>query len=553
MSKQCATDVVARTITVAPGVYAPGHLGELTRFVPFELVDAVLDESRAVQRRLRALPSRVGVYLLLAMGLFEQVSMTGVWDKLTFSLSGRTLAAPSETALRALRRRIGAAPLQLLFDTLAVPLAPPGLTGTCYRRWRTVAFDGCSSIKAPDHPRNRAWLGKVTYHAGPAGYPALLLMALVETGTRGMLGAVFGPANSGELGYAGRLLDRIDAQMLILLDRGFDSNDFLHAVAGTGAQFLARAKSNRRPVIAARLPDGSYLTRIAGSTLRVIEARITATGTDGAKVTGHYRLITTLTDHRTDPATALIRLYHERWEIESAYYALRHTLIGTRVLRSKDPAGLTQELWALLICYQTLRMAITDAATLHREIDPDRLGFTLALQAARDSVITATGILPDDGDPLGRIGRALIASPMRPRRPRFSARKVKCPISRYAAAKDADRPASSTRILAINVLVLEPTPHTRPKRGPGKPGNRAAATLDRVRSARAQAILALLSTDPNRAWPARQIAQAIGHTGPYRILNTQLGQWADNGLIHKTAPATYSLTPAQPLTQNPKP
>ena len=35
-----------RTITVAAGVFAPGHLGELTWQVPFELADAVLEETR---------------------------------------------------------------------------------------------------------------------------------------------------------------------------------------------------------------------------------------------------------------------------------------------------------------------------------------------------------------------------------------------------------------------------------------------------------------------------------------------------------------------------
>ena len=42
-------------------MFAPGHLGELTQQVPFELADAVLAETGAVQQRLRDLPSRVGV------------------------------------------------------------------------------------------------------------------------------------------------------------------------------------------------------------------------------------------------------------------------------------------------------------------------------------------------------------------------------------------------------------------------------------------------------------------------------------------------------------
>ncbi|WP_326674996.1 transposase domain-containing protein [Streptomyces sp. NBC_01237] len=63
---------ITRTVTVAAGRFAPGHLGELTAVVPFELVDAVLLETRSVQRRLRDLPSRVGVYFLLAMCLFPR-------------------------------------------------------------------------------------------------------------------------------------------------------------------------------------------------------------------------------------------------------------------------------------------------------------------------------------------------------------------------------------------------------------------------------------------------------------------------------------------------
>ncbi|MBV8539393.1 MAG: transposase domain-containing protein [Pseudonocardiales bacterium] len=55
------TTTLTRTVTVAAGVFAPGHLGELTRYLPFELVDDVLAQTRTMQQRLRALPSRTGV------------------------------------------------------------------------------------------------------------------------------------------------------------------------------------------------------------------------------------------------------------------------------------------------------------------------------------------------------------------------------------------------------------------------------------------------------------------------------------------------------------
>jgi len=92
---------------VAAGVFAPGHLGELTWQVPFELMDAVLEERRTRERRRRVLPSRAGVYFVLAPGLFPGLGYQGVWGKLTAALAGQGVAAPSGKALRDLRRRLG--------------------------------------------------------------------------------------------------------------------------------------------------------------------------------------------------------------------------------------------------------------------------------------------------------------------------------------------------------------------------------------------------------------------------------------------------------------
>jgi Insertion element 4 transposase N-terminal/Transposase DDE domain len=476
------TVTFVREVTVAAGAYAPGHLGELTQVVPFELADAVLAETCRVQRRLRDLPSRAGVYFVLALGLFEGVGARLVWGKLTAGLKGLPVASPSEKALRDLRRRIGAEPLKALFGVLAVPLAQPGTPGARYRRWRTVAFDGCASLKVPDTGRNRGWLSKIGYRLGVAGYPALMLMTLAETGTRGLLGAVFGPSACGERAYAMRLVPLLDPGMLLLTDRGFDGDELLKAVIATGAQVLARCKSTRRPPVMAVLPDGSYLSRIAGCTVRVIEARVRVRDAGGGTVTGTYRLITTLASHRDHPAATLVRLYHERWEIESAYYALRHTLLSGRVLRSRDPAGIEQEMWGLLALYQALRSVMVTAAETLPGTDPDRAGFTIAVEAARDTVTTASGIMPSGPEPdlAGDIGRAVLAALLPGRRLRYNVRIVKCGISRYHTWKAAasNRPRTSTRITSITITIDQPAPphpgKRRPRHGP-KPLTTAAA------------------------------------------------------------------------------
>ena len=328
---------VTTAITVAAGVFAPGHLGELTRIVPFELADAVLAEEGGLERRVRLAPSRAGLYFLLAMCLFPQAGYQGVWGKLTAGLRVLGLATPSGKALRDLRRRIGIPPVRRLFEILAGPLGQPRTPGIMFGGYRTVSFDGCKSIKVPDTARNRAWLGKQNAPNGETGYPALSLMTLVETGTRALLGAVFGPGTEGETGQARELLPLLDQTMLVLIDRGFDGGGFLAAVAAAKAQFLARLTSTRRLPVLRHLPDGSFLSVIGGVKVRIITAAVTVTCHDGTTYGGTWRLATTLLDHQRYPAAALIALYHQRREHETTYLALRHTLLAGRVLRSCDP------------------------------------------------------------------------------------------------------------------------------------------------------------------------------------------------------------------------
>lgn len=539
-----AVMVITHTVTVAAGVFAPGHLGELTRIIPFELVDDVLLQAKAGERRLRDLPSRVGMYFLLALSLFPEVGYRGVWRKLTGGLNGLAVPSPSEKALRDLRRRIGAAPVKALFEVLAGPLALPAMPGVRFGRYRTVSFDGCSSIKVPDLERNRSWLGKVRHRMGPAGYPMLELMTLVETGTRGLLGAVFGPTAEGETSYAARLLHLLKPDMLVLADRGFDGNEFMKDLAATGAQFLIRVKSARRLPIIARLCDGSYLSRIGGLRVRVIEARVRVTCANGATYTGVYQLATTLTDHRRHSATALIRLYHERWEHESSYYALRHTLMKGRVLRSGDAPGIEQEMWALLACYQALRIAMVAAAESVPGTDPDRASFTIAFQVARDLLINATGVISTDADPIGDIGRAVLAHLLPARRLRVSARKVKSPISRYHIQQDEGRPSTSMNITALEVAVRPLAPGAPDLHLDLYPDVEPGYLFDDLTTppppSRRDQIIAILRSDPSRAWHAREVAHAISVEN-LNSLRVQMSRLAHEGVIIKIEQAVYRI------------
>jgi Insertion element 4 transposase N-terminal len=79
------------------------------------------------------------------------------------------VSAPSEKALRDLRRRLGTAPMKALFEVVAGPLARPHTPGAYFDGLRPVAFDGYNSLKVPDTDRNRSWIARIRYRMGWAG------------------------------------------------------------------------------------------------------------------------------------------------------------------------------------------------------------------------------------------------------------------------------------------------------------------------------------------------------------------------------------------------
>jgi hypothetical protein len=449
--------VIARRIVVAGGAFAPGHLGELTRIVSFEMVDAVLADCEAVQRRVRKLPARVVVYLLLAAALFEPVGYLAVWGKLTGALEGAGVAEVTAAALWQARTRLGPAPLRALFDLLRGSAAAPRTSGAWWRGLLVCAIDG-TTLDVPDTPGHRARLGKQDNQYATAGYPQIRLVALVACGTRAIIDAVFGPTADGEPAYVTRLLGSLHQGMIVLLDRGLSSNALLDAIAGAEADFLARLSAARKPPVLQHLPDGSFVSVLGGVKVRIIECRITISTTAGRQ-TGTYRLATTLLDPRQHPAFELVTLYHQRWEIESAYFEIKRTMLGRRVLRARTLPGITQEIYALLTVYQVIRIAIADTAIAAPGTDPDRASFTIALQAARDQVIQAANVIAGETiDLAGTIGRHVLDNLLPGRRLRVSPRAVKRPLSRYAykSLRVDRRTYKATISIRILTIALSP-------------------------------------------------------------------------------------------------
>jgi hypothetical protein len=416
------------------------------------MVDAALAQTGTVQARVRDLPSRVVVYLLLTAGLFAEVGYGQVWMKMIAGLDGLEVATPSAAGLAQARRRIGSAPLRGLFDLLRGPAAGLSTKGVYWRGRLVTAVDG-TMMCCPDTPANLRVYRRGGGHHGGTGYPMIRVLALVACGTRTIIDATFGTISVGETTYTRTLLPALRRGMILLADRNFAARDLIMAVADTGAELLIRVKTNRKLPVCRQLGNGSYVSRIGTVEVQVINCEITIT-TEAGHRSEIYQLITTVLDPDI-PATEIVRLYRQRWEIETSFLELKSTILGGRVLRAKTPGGVDQAVYALLVTYQTLRIAIADATIARPDLDPDRGSFTIALNAARDQLVTAAGVIAETViDLVGVIGGHVLDNRMPDRRPRTNPRVVKRAISKFVAssAKGRTRGPSRRATITINIL-----------------------------------------------------------------------------------------------------
>jgi hypothetical protein len=195
--------------------------------------------------------------------------------------------------------------------------------------------------------------------------------------------------------------------------------------------------------------------------VRVVEYTVTVTTTcptTGTVTTRTelFRLLTTITDPAVASAAELAGCYRERWESETCYKSVKTHQRGPRVvLRSTDPDGVRQEIYAYLITYQAIRHLIIQAAAVEGT-DPDRLSFTTALRAVRRWITTAAAAT---AAVLADARTATIAEINRDhnhRRNRTSPRAVKRSQALYPAKRHASQQASTHVDYHIDVI---PNPH----------------------------------------------------------------------------------------------
>lgn len=387
-------------------------IGVLTRLVPRDLVDEVIAESGRREKRSRLLPAHVVVYYVLALALFfgeayEEV-MRRLVGGLRFLKNWETAwKVPTTSAISQARARLGAAPMETLFRRVAVPIARPGSRGAWFRSWRVMAIDGVI-LDVADTPENNAEFEHSKGGKGESAFPVVRVVGLGECGTHAIVSAALGTWSTGEQTLVPQLLPEVEPDMLILMDRGFYSYKLYQAITEIGAAVVFRASTKLVLPVLQLYPDGSYRSVLldsatsrsvrrsaqrsggnahavlaaAGTACRVVEYMIPNRGEE----TETFCLITSILDWEDAPAYELAALYHERWEFESLLDEIEiHQLGHGRVLRSKSPELVKQEIWGILLAHYAIRHLMHEAADT-ADVDPDRLSFIRSLRLIRRQI-----------------------------------------------------------------------------------------------------------------------------------------------------------------------
>jgi len=431
-------------------------------FAPFAdilqpMIDATLAEQGKEQYRQGTLLTPVLlVWLVLVLTLRRDLNYHQALNWMTSGFRWIQAILPPQSkmvqdgAISHARVRLGVEVFRSLFQKLTASFWPitPDFHGLI-----SVAFDG-STGTMPDTKSNAHKFHKPKSRSGQSAFPQMRMMTLMALSVRLMLEVAYAPYSgkgTGEKTLVMHILGQLSYNgLLFLLDAGLYSFDILSRIAQTGQKVLVKAPKTLKPKFVKALPDGSYLARVSKKvldqdaprskngrkrwkkvylTVRVIHFQIPG-----------FRPVTLITNilDTTITARELSIHYHKRWGIEIAYDEIKThqcaTLRGQSptTFRSKRFDLVEQELYALLLSYNLVRLLIRKAAEEHDK-DPCSLSF---LDALHHIITAAPFITADEPDSRKKKFSYLLTMIAncdidRPQRHRINPRVVKVKMSKF--------------------------------------------------------------------------------------------------------------------------
>ena len=417
----------------------------LSEVYPTDVIERCVQQSEPWStkvRRVRLSTALTLVVFVIGMALWSRRNQCQVWQSLVGKLSDLHPAEPkstiSDAGLSGRRKALGSQCLEALMRECCQVIAQPSsMPSAFFRRYRLMAIDG-TVFNTADTKANALAFGRSSNQYGPGAYPQVRCVLLAECGSHAVVGLEIDGYAASEVHGAHRLLEQVGRDMLVLVDAGITSGGFIEHVRERGAHLLGALEAGVWEHLShqRRLADGSVLAWLGptrpssahypvrrGRWVRIISYRVTdeRLGEQG-KV---YRLVTTLLNPRVAPALELVID-----EIKT------HERAQRKVLRSKTPEGVRQELYGMYLAHYAVRVLLAQAA-LEAELDPDRLSFTEGLFELTETISLALTVEPEEATErlLKRLRHKMAQHVLPVRRLRINRREVKQVYNKYKPKK----------------------------------------------------------------------------------------------------------------------
>src|SRR3954464_15474507 len=122
-------------------------LGVIAKYFPAEKVHSILKQTERASTRQRDLPAHVVVYYVIALGLYMRSSYREVLRCLLEGVQwlldpSSAVKVAGKSGISQARSRLGAEPMQALYEAIVAPIAERRTKGAWYRDWRLVSLDG---------------------------------------------------------------------------------------------------------------------------------------------------------------------------------------------------------------------------------------------------------------------------------------------------------------------------------------------------------------------------------------------------------------------------
>lgn len=444
-------------------VSAFATIGPNFSLVPFaEILQPLVHETlaehgKAKWRKGTILLPAVTVWLVLALTLRRELNCEQVLNWMVSGFRWLSDLLPAKANLVAggtishARVKLGFELFERLFSKLRGSL--PALEADFYGRI-TCIFDG-STGTMPDSSCNVAAFGQTQNQTGAGAFPQLRMMALLVLRLRVVLDVAYAPycgKGNGERALMMQLLKRTAAGgLLYLMDAGLYAFELVWQIHQVQKQdFLAKISSTVKLKFSKQLPDGSYLATITQKAIDTgappradgrnrlqiltMTVRVICVQIPGFRP---CRLVTSILAEDCT-AYALAVHYHTRWDIEISYDEIKTHQCATRrgqsptLFRSMRPDLVKQELYAIMITYNLVRLTMAHAATEHNKA-PCVISFLDSLHHLLAALPLLTFTQHCHGScPLTDLYQLLADCELAyPRRPRTSPRVVKVKSSKF--------------------------------------------------------------------------------------------------------------------------